>query len=139
LGADVIVGFPGESEADHARTVALVNALPFTYLHVFPFSARPGTAAERLDGRVSGSVAGERARSLRALGAEVADRHQARRRGEECDLVVVGSGPRRQGVTEDYLTVGVGAAVPRGTRCRARLEGDPPQLLGVPLPAIIHA
>ena len=50
LGADVIAGFPGETDDDHAATVALVEALPFTYLHVFPYSARPGTAAERLPG-----------------------------------------------------------------------------------------
>ena len=57
LGADVIAGFPGETEADHAATVALVERLPFTYLHVFPFSLRPGTAAERLPIRVSPVVA----------------------------------------------------------------------------------
>ena len=45
LGADIICGFPGETDADHRATLALVDALPFTYLHVFPFSARPDTAA----------------------------------------------------------------------------------------------
>src|ERR1019366_3664572 len=48
LGADVITGFPGETNEDHAATVALVRSLPFTYLHVFPYSARPGAAAARL-------------------------------------------------------------------------------------------
>ncbi|HVZ78703.1 MAG TPA: MiaB/RimO family radical SAM methylthiotransferase, partial [Gemmatimonadaceae bacterium] len=48
LGADVIVGFPGETAEDHAATVALCEHLPFTYLHVFPYSPRPGTAATRL-------------------------------------------------------------------------------------------
>ncbi|MDE3172106.1 MAG: radical SAM protein, partial [Gemmatimonadota bacterium] len=48
LGADVITGFPGETDDDHARTVALCERLPFTYLHVFPYSPRPGTAATRL-------------------------------------------------------------------------------------------
>ncbi|MCE9603248.1 MAG: MiaB/RimO family radical SAM methylthiotransferase, partial [Gemmatimonadetes bacterium] len=43
LGADVMAGFPGETEADHAASVALVRALPFTHLHVFPYSPRPGT------------------------------------------------------------------------------------------------
>ena len=45
LGADVIAGFPGETEADHRGNAALVERLPFTYLHVFPYSPRPGTAA----------------------------------------------------------------------------------------------
>ena len=64
LGADVIAGFPGETDADHAETLALVAALPFTYLHVFPFSLRPGTAAERLVGDLPGGVVQQRARAL---------------------------------------------------------------------------
>src|SRR6185436_15899861 len=48
LGADIIVGFPGETDAHHRETVALVESLPFTYLHVFPYSPRSGTAAPRL-------------------------------------------------------------------------------------------
>ena len=51
LGADVIAGFPGETDADHQATLALVRALPFTALHVFPYSPRPDTAATRLGGR----------------------------------------------------------------------------------------
>src|SRR4029453_3470604 len=45
LGADVIAGHPGETEADFADTMALVEELPFSYLHVFPYSDRPGTEA----------------------------------------------------------------------------------------------
>jgi len=138
LGADVIAGFPGETDDDHARTVALIESLPFTYLHVFPYSVRPGTAAERLPARVPGNVADARARELRRLGDRCAAAHRASRLGQECDLVVIGSGARREGLTEDYLTVAVDAAVPRGTRCRARLGGDPERLLGVPLPPIIR-
>ena len=51
LGADVIAGFPGETEVDHRASVALLRALPFSYLHVFPFSARPDAAAARLPDR----------------------------------------------------------------------------------------
>src|SRR2546425_177506 len=51
LGADVIAGFPGETDADHGATLGLVEALPFTYLHVFPFSVRPDAAAARLSGQ----------------------------------------------------------------------------------------
>src|SRR6185503_17779718 len=68
LGADIITGFPGETDDDHAATLSLVEHLPFTYLHVFPFSLRPGTPAERLPNRVSPTVANERARALRLLG-----------------------------------------------------------------------
>ena len=68
LGADVIVGFPGETEADFEATMALVGALPLTYLHVFPYSDRRGTEATDLDGHLSPTVITERGRLLRALG-----------------------------------------------------------------------
>jgi len=48
VGADVIAGFPGETEEDHARTLAFIKALPLTYLHVFSYSQRPGTKAASL-------------------------------------------------------------------------------------------
>jgi threonylcarbamoyladenosine tRNA methylthiotransferase MtaB len=69
LGADVIVGFPGETTADFAATRALVEALPFSYLHVFPYSARPGTEAAGLPGRVDASTVSVRARVLREVAA----------------------------------------------------------------------
>jgi threonylcarbamoyladenosine tRNA methylthiotransferase MtaB len=137
LGADVIAGFPGETDHDHNQTLALVQSLPFTYLHVFPYSVRPGTAAERLRGRVHAAVIERRAHELRAVGERVAQAHRASRVGTECDLVVIGSDGRREGLTEDYLTVGVDPSIPRGTRCQARLDGDPARLLGVPLQPII--
>jgi len=68
LGADVIAGFPGETEADFAETIALVQDLPFSYLHVFPYSARRGTEAARLDGRVDARLITRRSRALRELG-----------------------------------------------------------------------
>jgi len=68
LGADVIAGFPGETEADHRTTVALVEALPFTYLHVFPFSVRPDAPAARLSDQLSPATVHGRARELRELG-----------------------------------------------------------------------
>jgi threonylcarbamoyladenosine tRNA methylthiotransferase MtaB len=138
LGADVMAGFPGESENDHRRTLAFVESLPFTYLHVFPFSLRPGTAAERLDGHVPNAIIARRAEELRAVGARREAAYRASRSGAECDLIVIGAGPRREGLTEDYLTVDVDASIPRGTRCRSRLEAIGPRLLGVPLQPIIR-
>ena len=70
LGADVIVGFPGESDADFAATAALVEALPFSYLHVFGYSDRQGTAAAALGDRVDPRVVAERSRMLRALAGD---------------------------------------------------------------------
>jgi threonylcarbamoyladenosine tRNA methylthiotransferase MtaB len=133
VGADVITGFPGETAADHAATVRLVESLPFTYLHVFPFSVRPGTSAERLPRRVDSAAADRRARELRALGDRLATVYRAKRSGRECDVVAIGSGPQREGLTEDYLTVGVDSTIPRGARFRGRLEGDASALRAVPL------
>jgi threonylcarbamoyladenosine tRNA methylthiotransferase MtaB len=67
IGADVIAGFPGETEADHADTLSFIEALPFTYLHVFSFSARPGTKAASLPDQLPAAVIKRRARELRAL------------------------------------------------------------------------
>ncbi len=68
LGTDLIVGFPGETEADFEATLAAVRALPFTYLHVFGYSDRPGTEAAGLPGRVVPRTIVDRSRRLRALG-----------------------------------------------------------------------
>src|SRR5216684_1796908 len=67
IGADVITGFPGESDEDHAATLAFIERLPFTYLHVFSFSKRPGTKAAALANEVPGATIKRRARELRAL------------------------------------------------------------------------
>ena len=107
LAADVIAGFPGEHEEDHAATLALVRALPFTSLHVFPYSSRPGTAAERLADQVAPRVARARAAELRALGEAKASVHRVARAGGLADVVAVGSRERRAGLTEDYLEVAV--------------------------------
>jgi threonylcarbamoyladenosine tRNA methylthiotransferase MtaB len=70
IGADVIAGFPGESEADHRATLAFVEELPFTYLHVFGFSKRPGTKAAEMPGEIPAAVIKRRSQELRALAAE---------------------------------------------------------------------
>ena len=106
LGADVIAGFPGESDADHEATVGLIEALPFTYLHVFPFSVRPGAAAAKLQAQLPPGAVKERARELRELGDTKQRAYRARRTRRSADGVVSG---RREGkvevVTEDYLSV----------------------------------
>ena len=68
IGADVIAGFPGETEQDHAATLAFIEGLPFTYLHVFSYSKRPGTKAAALSNQMLGAIIKRRARELRALG-----------------------------------------------------------------------
>jgi threonylcarbamoyladenosine tRNA methylthiotransferase MtaB len=67
IGADVIAGFPGETEEDHARTLRFIEDRPFTYLHVFSYSSRPGTHAAALPNHVAPHIIKRRARELRAL------------------------------------------------------------------------
>ncbi len=69
LGADILTGFPGETEAEHAETLALCAALPLSYAHVFPYSKRPGTRAAALPAQVAPEVKKQRAAELRALAA----------------------------------------------------------------------
>jgi threonylcarbamoyladenosine tRNA methylthiotransferase MtaB len=69
IGADVLVGFPGESDVAFANTVALIAQLPLSYLHVFPFSARPGTPAAKFPDQVPSDVVKARTAEIRALGA----------------------------------------------------------------------
>ena len=106
LGADIIAGFPGETDDDHRATAALVEALPFTYLHVFPYSERPGAAAARLGAPVPPRVLHQRARELRDLGEAKARRHHAGRVGRRADGVVSGHGAGKVEVlTQDYVSV----------------------------------
>lgn len=123
LGADVIAGFPGETDADHRATCALVTDLPFTSLHVFPYSPRPGTAAERLSGSVPDEVRRARAAELRSLGEAKAAAYLTQRSGGSADVIVIGQADgNRDGLTEDYVAVDLEQPAPaRGTRFRAVL------------------
>jgi threonylcarbamoyladenosine tRNA methylthiotransferase MtaB len=132
LGADVICGFPGESEEDHRATLALIEQLPFTYLHVFPFSSRPGTPAERLGPAVLAGVIERRTRDLREIAAGKARAYRARRIGGMADLIVTRGGSRCEGVSEDFLTLRISNPMPRGTRLRARIAIEDGQLLAIP-------
>jgi threonylcarbamoyladenosine tRNA methylthiotransferase MtaB len=67
IGADVMVGFPGETDLDHSTSLRIIASLPFTYLHIFPYSARPGTPAAAATAQVNGRVARERSQEIRAV------------------------------------------------------------------------
>jgi threonylcarbamoyladenosine tRNA methylthiotransferase MtaB len=74
FGADIIAGFPTETEAMFARSLDIVDECGLTHLHVFPFSPRPGTPAARMP-QVSRAVVKDRARRLREAGAAALRRH----------------------------------------------------------------
>jgi threonylcarbamoyladenosine tRNA methylthiotransferase MtaB len=120
IGADIIVGFPGETDADFAATRAMVEVLPLTYLHVFPYSVRAGTEAARRSGRLSAEVVTRRSRILRELGAA---KNLAFRRGlvgTGVDVLVLDTYDRatsyRLGLTGNYVEVAFDARAHDGSR-----------------------
>ena len=108
FGADIIVGFPGEREEHHAETRALVEELPFTYLHVFPYSVRDDTLAATFEDRIPGDVAAMRGRELREIAQEKGSLYRATRVGQAAEIVVEHGG---YGLTEDYLRVRLDTAL----------------------------
>src|SRR5258708_19997249 len=77
IGADMIVGFPGERDEDFAANLAYLRSSPLTHLHVFPYSDRPGTEASSMRDKVHGSVIRDRGAELRRIGADLSNRFHA--------------------------------------------------------------
>jgi threonylcarbamoyladenosine tRNA methylthiotransferase MtaB len=126
IGTDLIAGFPGEDEAAFARTLAFVEESPFTYLHVFPYSARSGTTAAKLEGRNAPATVTERARRLRAVGERKRVAFARRFDGTEAEVLVETTRDPRtgelRGYTRNYLRARLaGPDAWRGRRLRARL------------------
>ncbi len=116
LGADVIVGFPGESEEDFLATRSVVEALPFTYLHVFPYSERSHAPATKLGPPVAPELNRRRSAALRGLAQAKALAFRESRHLGKADVVLLRrNGGRYEGMTQDYLSVYVGTQrVPPG-------------------------
>jgi threonylcarbamoyladenosine tRNA methylthiotransferase MtaB len=107
IGLDLIAGFPGETETEFAATLGLLEDLPISHLHVFPYSRRPGTPAAAMAGHLPGSLIKERAARLRAVGAAKQDRFARGFVGEVLEVVVEGGGREgwRRGLSRNYLQV----------------------------------
>ena len=105
IGADVMVGFPGESIELFEESRRFIEELPFTYLHVFTYSARPGTPAATMDGQVPVEIARERNRVLRELAAEknLKFRHSFVGRTVEAITLNENSEHSTQTITDHYL------------------------------------
>ena len=117
LGADLIAGFPTESDVLFTNTLRLVKECGLTHVHVFPFSARPDTPAARMPA-VPGAVVRERAALLRTAAAGVRTRFLETRVGTGADVLVERSG---FGHSEDYLPVRMPSAAVPGFVTRVRL------------------
>ena len=118
IGADVMAGFPGETEEDHRATLALIERMPLTYLHVFSFSSRPGTAAAEMDNHVASGDIARRARELRALGEEKKSAFYAAQAGRAMRVLTLNrngkdaSGPWTRALSGNYLDVRMAGSWP---------------------------
>ena len=120
FGADIIAGFPTETDAMFENSIKLVEECGLTFLHVFPFSARNGTPAARMP-RVPGPAIKERAARLRAAGEAALQRHLQAELGQ--DRVILTEGPRI-GRTEFFTEVAFAQDMPEGTIVTARITGQ---------------
>jgi len=112
LGADIITGFPTETEEMFKRSQELVEACDLTFLHVFPYSPRPGTPAARMP-QVSGDAIKERARRLRATGEAALQRRLRSEIGARRQVLIESA---RQGRTEHFLPVAIAGETPGAVR-----------------------
>jgi len=108
LGADIIAGFPTETEEMFARSEDLVGECDLTFLHVFPYSPRPGTPAARMP-QVAGGAIKERAKRLRAVGEAALWRRLAAEVGATRQVLIESA---TQGRTEHFLPVAVSGKTP---------------------------
>src|SRR5712672_2789697 len=115
LGADIIAGFPTETEEMFARSKDLVEACGLTFLHVFPYSPRPGTPAARMP-QVSGEVIKQRAKRLRATGEAALQRRLAFEIGATRQVLIESA---TQGRTEHFMPVAIAGETPGAVRTLA--------------------
>jgi threonylcarbamoyladenosine tRNA methylthiotransferase MtaB len=120
IGADVIAGFPGEVDVDHRSTMDFIERLPFTYLHVFSFSNRPGTRAATLPDEVPVATIKQRARDIRALGEAKAAAFRRSQIGRTLRVLTLraeegGSSQTTPALSSNYLRVRIPGDYPANT------------------------
>jgi threonylcarbamoyladenosine tRNA methylthiotransferase MtaB len=125
---DVIAGFPGETEGEHRETLALLAGLPIAGLHVFPFSARRGTAAAAMPGQVSRAVRTRRAAELRSMSMEARRRYLRGLIGSAFDVIVISRSTASKGMVTAVADTGVAMEIPAsalvpGDMVRATVTG----------------
>jgi len=145
VGADVITGFPGETEADHAATLRFIEERPFTYLHVFSYSQRPGTKAAALPNQIPGSVIKRRARELRSLAEKKSAEFRALQIGRTLRVLTLRRDPEDDpsftpALSENYLPVQLPLTLPPNQLLTASVthtEGK--NLCALPLEPVLAA
>lgn len=124
IGADVMVGFPGESESDFEQTRLMIEELPFTYLHVFTYSPRPGTPAAAMRNQVPVQVARERNRILRNLAAEKKLAFMRMFVGKTVEAITLNvfDGKSTEALTDNYLKLRLAGHHEPNRWLKARVE-----------------
>jgi threonylcarbamoyladenosine tRNA methylthiotransferase MtaB len=105
LGTDIIAGFPGETDQEFEETYRFLDEVPLAYLHVFPYSQRPGTPAATMKDQVHSRIIKERAEALRKLSERKMAAYAARFVGRELQVLVQKDADGRKGLSRNYLPV----------------------------------
>ena len=137
FGTDVITGFPGETDADFAETVQFIESLPFAYGHVFPFSARPGTPAEKMEKEnpVPKQLKKERAAVLRDIFQAKKENFQKSLDGTEEEVIIEEKidDSLFESTSSKYQTVNVSGNFAPRELVRVRLSFKKGKLYGLPV------
>lgn len=114
IGTDVIVGFPTETDKYFQQTVDLIEKLPFSYLHIFPYSKRPGTQSSNIKSVIGDNIKTERARLLRSIGAAKKKNFAESQVGtirEALTLEAAGSGNKIRALSDNYIRLEISGKV----------------------------
>jgi threonylcarbamoyladenosine tRNA methylthiotransferase MtaB len=120
IGSDIIVGFPGETGVHFGEMCEVLERLPLTHLHVFPYSDRPGTDASAALPKVDGTAIRERGRQVRVIGDRMNRRFRAAQAGSLRRALVVDDG--WSAVTDNYVKVKLETRHPRNTWAQVRIS-----------------
>ena len=129
IGADVMVGFPGETDEQFEETRAFIESLSFTYLHVFTYSSRPGTPSATMQEQVRGDITRERNRILRELAARKKRKFQEQFIGSTLEAITLTNfeNDRTEGLTDNYQKIWIQGRLEANRLVRIavdRIEGE---------------
>jgi threonylcarbamoyladenosine tRNA methylthiotransferase MtaB len=138
IGADLIVGFPGEGDIQFQETIKFLLEIPLSYLHIFPFSPRPGTPAAGFPDPVPDKIKKERLRIIRALDRQKREAFIGYCLGKDFSALVLEPAKEKgwtRTLTENYLTVSIPGRFVKNERIRVRLKTlDPTGIKGEIIP-----
>ncbi|SHI43454.1 threonylcarbamoyladenosine tRNA methylthiotransferase MtaB [Malonomonas rubra DSM 5091] len=125
IGLDIITGFPGETRQQFLSTCEYLTDLPFSHLHVFPYSRRPGTPAAKMKDQLPGNIIKERAAELRQIGEDKLKEYAEQFVDKELQVVIEGGKDKgfKKGLSQNYLQVRViSENLQQGQCCRVKIE-----------------